>query len=306
MNDLEMKDWQHAHNFNQEKKSAESKTKIVLIITLAAMIVEIIAGWIFHSMALFADGWHMSTHATALGISLIAYVIARKYAGDKRFAFGTWKIEILGAYTSAILLGVVGLFVMGISIERFFVHIRISYDEALIVAFIGLLINIICALILQHRHHHEHGDDEDHEHQPADMNMRSAYLHVVSDALTSIFAIIALLGAKYFQWNWLDPAMGIVGSILIFRWTYLLLKDTSGILLDRLKDSDIEKKIKGMIESDGKSHINDIHILRVAQNKIACVISIVSIKPDSIAEYKNRLNNFDQIAHLTIEINTTR
>ncbi len=301
----EITDFQHTHNFNLQKKSSESKTKIVLIITLTMMIVEIIAGWIFKSMALFADGWHMSTHATALGISFIAYILARKHANDKRFAFGTWKIEILGAYTSSILLGVVGLFVLGISIQRFFVHVKISYDNALLVAGIGFLVNAISALILKdnHEHHHEHDHVENHQHHHSDLNLRSAYLHVMADALTSVFAIIALLGAKYFHWNWLDPFMGIVGSILIFRWTYLLLKDTSGILLDKAKDAEIVERIKRIIESDKKSIITDIHIIRVAQDKIACIISIVSINPDSIEEYKNRLKNNDKIAHLTIEIN---
>jgi len=309
MGNNKVTDFRHTtHNFNLEKKSSESKTKIVLMITLAMMIVEIIAGWIFNSMALFADGWHMSTHATALGISFIAYIMARKYANDRRYTFGTWKIEILGAYTSSILLGVVGLFVMGISIERFFVHVKISYNSALIVAGIGLLINAISALILQdnHEHRHEHDQAENHQHHHSDLNLRSAYLHVIADALTSVFAIIALLGAKYFHWNWLDPLMGIVGSLLIFRWTYFLLKDTSGILLDKGKDSEIEDKIKEIIESDNKSYITDIHILRVAQDKIACMISLVSVDPDSIEEYKDRLKKIDDIAHLTIEIITNK
>jgi cation diffusion facilitator family transporter len=299
-------DFKHTHNFNLEKKSSENKTKIVLIITLTTMVVEIIAGWIFKSMALFADGWHMSTHATALGISFVAYIMARKHANDKRYAFGTWKIEILGAYTSSILLGVVGLFVLAIAIKRFFIQVKISYDYALIVAGTGLLVNAICALILQnkHDHHHDHDHLENHQNHHADLNIRSAYLHVIADAFTSVFAIIALLGAKFFHWNWLDPFMGIVGSILIFRWTYFLLKDTSGILLDKATDSEIEDKIKNIIESDMKSNISDIHIIRVAQNKIACVVSILSSNPDSINVYKDRLKNIDKIAHLTIEINT--
>ena len=306
MGNSKITDFQHTHNFNLEKKSSESKTKIVLMITITMMIVEITAGWIFKSMALFADGWHMSTHSTALGISFIAYIMARKYANDRRYTFGTWKIEILGAYTSSILLGVVGLFVMGISIERFFVQVKISYNNALIVAGIGLLINAISALILQdnHEHRHEHDHAENHQHHHSDLNLRSAYLHVIADAVTSVFAIIALLGAKYFHWNWLDPFMGIIGSILIFRWTYFLLRDTSGILLDSAKDSEIEEKIKRIIESDNKSNISDIHIIRVAQDKIACIISIVSANPDSTEVYKERLKNIDKIAHFTIEINT--
>jgi cation diffusion facilitator family transporter len=199
----EIQRWQHHHNFNQEKKSAERRTFFVVLLTLSTMLVEIIAGWIYNSMALFADGWHMSTHATALSISLIAYILARKHANDKKFAFGTWKIEILGAYTSAILLGVVGLFVLGISIERIFKPMEISYDYALIVATVGLIVNIVSALILQYGHgHHHHNDQEHHHHHEKDLNLQSAYLHVIADALTSVFAIIALFGAKYYHWNW--------------------------------------------------------------------------------------------------------
>ncbi len=308
MNYHKEENFQHTHLFHQGEKSSESKTKTVFIITLITMIVEILAGWIFNSMALFADGWHMGTHATALGISFIAYILARKYAHDKKYTFGTWKIEVLGAYTSSILLGVVGLFVLGISIERFFVQVKISYDYALIVAAIGLLINGICAFILQDKHDHpdvhNHNRKNNHQHYHSDLNMRSAYLHVLADALTSVLAIVALLGAKYFHWNWLDPFMGIIGSILIFRWTFFLLRNTSGILLDRVKEVNIEEEIKRIIESDGKSKITDLHIMRVAQNKIACILSIFSVSPDSIDEYKGRLKNIDKIAHLTVEINS--
>ncbi len=239
----EIQRWQHHHNFNQEKKSTERRTFFVVLLTLSTMLVEIIAGWIYNSMALFADGWHMSTHATALSISLVAYVLARKYANDKKFTFGTWKLEILGAYTSAILLGVVGLFVLGVSIERIFKPMEISYDYALMVATVGLIVNIVSALILQYGHgHHRHNDQEHHHHHEKDLNLQSAYLHVIADALTSVFAIIALLGAKYYHWNWLDPFVGIIASFLIFRWTFMLLKDTSVILLDRGMDPMLSKK----------------------------------------------------------------
>ena len=302
-----IQNWQHHHNFNVEKKSIERKTMIVVLITIFTMAVEIIAGWVFRSMALFADGCHMGTHATALGISLFAYILARKYTHDKKYAFGTWKIEILGAYTSSILLGIVGLFVLGISIERFFKPVEIIYNHALIVAVIGLLVNFVCAIILQsghEHHHHEHDDSHDHHHD--DLNLRSAYLHVVADALTSVFAIIALLGAKYFHWNWLDPFMGIVGSILIFRWTFTLLKDTSEILLDKVTDAPITDKIKTIIESDSDSKVSDLHLWKVAQNKYACTVCIVASKPCSIDGYKEKLSKISEIAHLVIEINECR
>jgi len=296
--------WQHHHYFNQEKKSVERKTLFVVLLTLSTMFIEIIAGWVYNSMALFADGWHMSTHATALTISLMAYIIARKHADDKRFAFGSWKIEILGAYTSAILLGIVGLFVLAVSIERIFKPMEITYSYALIVAVVGLIVNVVSAIILQFNTDHDQsqGYENDH-HDEKDLNLQAAYLHVIADALTSVFAIVALLGAKYFHWNWLDPLVGMIGSFLILRWTFILFKDTSGILLDREMGSPIIKEITKIIESDNDSKISDLHFWRVAQNKYACIISIVAKTPCSISEYKNKLKTIDEIAHITIEVN---
>jgi cation diffusion facilitator family transporter len=305
MHNKEIQRWQHGHNFNQEKKSEERRTMIVVIITILTMAVEIVAGWVFKSMALFADGCHMGTHATALGISLFAYIFARKYTYDKKYTFGTWKIEILGAYTSSILLGIVGIFVLGVSVERLFKPVNISYNNALIVAVIGLLVNFVSAIILQYgknsHEHHRHDNGPHHHHD--DLNLRSAYLHVIADALTSVFAIIALLGAKYFYWNWLDPFMGIVGSVLIFRWTVMLVKDTSGILLDKVMDIPLYEKIKKTIESDADSKVSDLHLWKVAQNKFSCTICIVASRPCSIDEYKEKLRKIREIAHLLIEIN---
>lgn len=308
----EIQRWQHPHSFNQEKKSAERRTLFVVILTFSTMLVEIIAGWIYHSMALFADGWHMCTHASALSISLVAYILARKYKNDKRFSFGTWKIEILGAYTSAILLGLVGLFVLVISIERILHPMKISYNYALIVAVIGLAVNVLSALVLQsgHTDHHHHDDhthhNDSHHHHKKDLNLQSAYLHVVADALTSVFAIIALLGAKYYHWNWLDPFVGIIGAFLIFRWTFMLITESSSILLDREMASPLIKEITQIIESDGDSKISDLHLWRVAQNKYACILSIVAKNPCSITEYKNKLKEIDELIHITIEIDYCR
>jgi cation diffusion facilitator family transporter len=220
--------WQHLHIFNAEKKSIEARTLMVVIVTFSTMIAEIVFGLLSNSMALLADGWHMGTHAFALGVSLFAYIMARKYAHDHRFTFGTWKIEILGAYTSAIVLGVAGVLMVFVSIERFFKPLGIHYTEAIFVASLGLLVNIVCALILsggKHSHGHEHqhdGIEHDH-HNHEDLNLKSAYLHVLADAFTSVLAIVALLGAKYLKFNWLDPFMGILGAGLILRWSFLLL-----------------------------------------------------------------------------------
>ena len=304
--------WQHQHIFNVAKKAIERRTLIVVIITFVTMIAEILFGWISNSMALLADGWHMGTHAFALGVSLIAYVMARKYAKDETFTFGTWKIEILGAYTSAIVLGIVGVIMIFSSIGRIIHPLNIHYNQALFIAVLGLLVNLVCAVILnsgghahEHEHHHHHGEDEDshHKHNQEDLNLKSAYLHVVADALTSILAIAALLGAKYFEFVWLDPFIGIVGAGLILRWSFLLLKDTGGILLEREIDNPIVDEIKNEIESDGDSKISDLHIWKVAQNKYACMVSLVTAKNYSIGEYKERLNKVHELAHVTIEIN---
>jgi len=299
--------WQHHHVFNAEKKAIEKRTLIVVIITFITMFAEIFFGWFTNSMALFADGWHMGTHAFALGVSLLAYILARKYACDDRFTFGAWKIEILGAYTNAIVLGIVGLLMIFTSVERIINPLSIQYNQALFVAVIGLVVNVICAVILNsdgwsHEHHHGEHQHSEHNHDHQDLNQKSAYLHVLADALTSVLAIVALLGAKYFQFNWLDPFIGIVGAGLIIRWTVLLLKDTAKILLDREMDSPIAAEIKKEIESDGDTKISDLHIWQVAQNKYACIISLVMGGKYSIEEYKKRLENIHELAHITIEI----
>ncbi|MDI6861130.1 MAG: CDF family Co(II)/Ni(II) efflux transporter DmeF [Caldisericia bacterium] len=307
MHQTEIQIFKHHHNFNLEKKSLEKRTFLVVLLTLFTMIVEIITGWIYNSIALFSDGWHMSTHAAALSISLFAYILARKYSNDESFTFGTWKIEILGAYTSAILLGIVGIFILFVSIERIFNPLKINYEYALIVAIIGLLVNLISAFILGYDHENytisEDKDNEAHQLHKKDLNLRSAYLHVVADAMTSFFAILALLGVKYYNWKILDPIVGVIGSILIFRWTYLLIKDSSGILLDRETNSKIIKEITEKIESDGDSKICDLHLLRVSQNKYACILSIIAKNPSSVDDYKKRLKDIEELVHLNIEIN---
>jgi cation diffusion facilitator family transporter len=303
--------WQHHHTFNTEKKTIEKRTLIVVIVTFVTMIAEILFGWITNSMALLADGWHMGTHAFALGVSLIAYITARKYARDHSFTFGTWKIEILGAYTSAVVLGIVGVIMIFSSVERILNPLNIHYDQALFVAVLGLSVNLACAIILnmgRHSHeqvhyHHEEDEHSHHEHGQEDLNLKSAYLHVVADALTSVLAIGALLGAKYFEFNRLDPFMGIIGAGLILRWSYLLLKDTGGILLEHEMDNPIVSEIKNEIEGDGDSKISDLHVWKVAQDKYACIVSLVTARKYSIEEYKARLAKVHELAHVTVEIN---
>ena len=322
--------WQHKHNFNLDKKGNETRTRIVVIITFVTMILEIIIGWLTNSMALFADGWHMGTHAFAMGITVVAYILARKYARDEKFTFGTWKIEILGAFASAIVLGIVGVIMIFSSVERLLNPLVIQFDEALFVTIFGLMINVACAMILNsqsgshghshqsysgdaqgHSHEEEHGHSHEEEHghnhsinqNHGDLNFRSAYLHVIADAFTSVLAIIAIAGAKYFHFNWLDPFMGIVGAVLIIRWSVSLLKDTSSVLLDRRANNLLADKIKERIESDGNTKISDLHIWQVEQSRYACIIALVTGTNYQIDEFKKRLKGFHELVHVSIEVN---
>jgi cation diffusion facilitator family transporter len=297
--------WQHHHTFNTDKQAVEKRTLIVVIITFAMMIGEILFGWLSNSMALLADGWHMGTHAFAMSISLFAYIFARKFAADRRYSFGTWKMEILGAYSSAIVLALVGVYMVFSSIERIVHPQTILYNQALAVAIVGLLVNTACAMILDlkpeaHRHDHDHHHDHAHHH---DLNLQSAYLHVVADALTSVLAIAALIGAKYFQFDVLDPLMGIVGAGLILHWSVSLLKETAGILLEREKATDVVQEIREHLEADGDTKVSDLHLLHVAQHKYACVVSLVTGTNCTTDEYKLRLQPVHELGHITIEIN---
>ena len=276
------------------------------------MVVEIVAGWMFNSMALFADGWHMSTHAAALWIAWIAFVLARRHTADRHFTFGTWKIEVLGGFTSGILLGLVGLIMAAISVQRLFQPVVIQFNQAIFVAVVGLGVNLFSILLLgghsreshEHAHEHHHPHDHSHPHDRDNLNLRAAYLHVIADAMTSVFAIAALLGGKFLQWNWLDPIMGIVGAVMIVRWTYSLLAETGSILLDRETHNDMTTDIRNAIESDPDTRISDLHVWKVGQNKYACIVSLVATNPLSANDYKARLRQIGSLVHVTVE--TTR
>jgi len=294
--------YQHSHDFHEIKISNITKVFIVVVITLATMVAEIFFGWLYNSMALLADGWHMSTHAGALSITLFTYYMAHKRKTDSRYSFGTWKIEILGAYTSAILLGVVGFFVIYSSVERIMNPVKIQYDQALIVTIIGLIVNIICAFILNTGHHHDHGHAHVDDHHHHDLNIRSAYLHVLADALTSVLAIIALLGAKLLNLTILDPLMGIVGSILIFKWSFGLLKETSAILLDKDTNEGLAAEVRQSIETDNETKISDLHLWKIGQNKYSCIISLVADNPKTPLQYKQSLKDIHELGHVSIEV----
>ncbi len=312
MHHQHIQSWQHQHIFNVEKKATERRTLVVVIITFMMMIAEILVGWLSNSMALLADGWHMGTHAFALGISLLAYVLARKYATDQSFTFGTWKIEILGAYTSAIVLGMVGVIMIFSSVERLLKPLDIHYNQALSVAIIGLIVNVVCAYILDvkdHAHDHHQHPEQGHSHPHHvhnDLNLKSAYLHVVADALTSVLAIVALLGAKYLNYNWLDPFMGMVGATLILSWAASLVRSTSSILLERETDYPLINAITAQIESDNDTKISDLHVWKVGQNQYACILSLVTGRQYTIEEYKKRLRVLPELVHVTVEKNVCR
>jgi len=297
--------YQHTHVFHYSGTDTERKTLRVVFLTVVMMVVEIVAGWMFNSMALLADGWHMSTHAAALGIAWGAFILARRNIGNRDFAFGTWKIEIIGGFVSAILLGIVALAMTYVSIERLFRPAVIQFNEAILVAGIGLAVNLASIFLLAGKHHsHDHArrHDEHHSGREHNLNLRAAYLHVIADALTSVLAIVALIGGKYMGWNWLDPAMGIVGAIMISSWTYKLLLATGNILLDRSVNPGMEKKIRDAIESDGDTKICDLHLWQVGQENYACVLSVIARNPRDLRDYKNRLRDINELAHVTIEI----
>src|SRR5881296_2333182 len=249
-----------AHDFVPDFSHAERRTRIVIGVTAAMMIVEIVAGLMSRSMALLADGWHMSTHVLAFLITAVAYYFARTQAGNARFSFGTGKIGVLGGFTSAVVLSIVALLMAGESVHRLFVPLEIHFNEAIGIACLGLLVNLGCAVLLADRHH-ETGSGSSHRE---DLNLRAAYLHVLADAFTSMLAITALTGGKFFGWAWLDPVVGVIGSGVVFSWAYTLLRDTSGILLDRTPaSSDLPHQIRRTVESDGDSTVTDLHVWQV-------------------------------------------
>ena len=300
-------EWSHDHIFDAGNPRAERGTRLVMWITAAMMVVEIVAGWWYNSMALLADGWHMSSHAVAIGLSAFAYAAARRYASDPRFAFGTWKIEILGGFASAIfLLGVAALMILG-SVDRLLSPQTIHYREAIIIAVAGLVVNIVCALILSRAgaHGRSHADHDHHDHHH-DLNLKSAYIHVVADAATSVLAIAALAGGLYFGWSWLDPAIGIVGAVLVAIWAKQLIVDTGKILLDREMDHPVVDEIRAAIENGpeaGETRVADLHVWRVGKRAYSCAVSVVThdatLTPQRIRE---RLAEHDEIVHVTAEI----
>lgn len=301
----------HSHVFDSGNPLAQRNTKRALILTSIMMVAEIIGGYAFNSMALLADGWHMSTHALALGVALLAYMFARRFARDPRFAFGTWKIEILGGYTSALLLLVVAASMFFQSIERLFSPVVIHYNEAIAICVVGLTVNVVCAWLLngsEHHHHHghHHHGHNDHEHGQ-DLNLRSAYIHVVTDAATSVLAIIALICGKFWGAAWLDPTMGIVGGVLVTVWAVSLMRATGRVLLDAQMDDPVVQEIRDVMQTMPQLVLNDLHTWRVGNDKYACIVSLTShdnsVTPDWV---RAKLQVHEELVHITVEINPAK
>ena len=292
---------QQALVFHEDSRAGERKTRRVVLLTAAMMVIEIVAGLAFNSMALLADGIHMSSHATALGLSVLAYAFARKFAHHPRFAFGTWKIEVLGGYTSAVLLVIVALVMLYESSLRLVAPTPIVYDDAIAVACVGLIVNVVCAWWLKDDPHHEHDHGPGHAHH--DLNLRSAYLHVVADAATSVLAIVALFGGKVWGAAWLDPVMGLVGGTLVSIWAYGLLRDTSRVLVDAEMNAPIVEEITAVMrDAPVAVDIADLRVWRVAKGTYACTLKLVTEHAVSADDVRGWLSVHEELGHITVEV----
>jgi cation diffusion facilitator family transporter len=322
--------WTHEHVFLGRGHDAnERRTWVVVALTSAMMVGEIVAGSAFNSMALLADGWHMATHAGALGISALAYRYARSHARDPRFTFGTGKVGDLAGYTSAVVLGVVAILIGWEAAQRLRAPVAIAFDEAMAVAALGLLVNVASAAILArggdhgHHHHdhdhdhdrdhgrdrdhggdhdHHHGGDREHGHGHADHNLRAAYLHVLADALTSVLALAALALGRFVGASWLDPAMGLVGAAVIARWSVLLARDTGRVLVDVAPEGSVAAAIRTAVEARGGERVSDLHLWRVGPGHVAAIVSVVSDRGSSAEEVRAAIAQVPGVAHLTVEV----
>jgi len=298
--------WHHDHTFAQDqRRPGESRTLIVIAITALMMMVEISAGIQFGSMALLADGLHMASHAVALGITAFAYLYARRHARDRKFSFGTGKVNALGGFTGAVLLAIFALYMGFESVVRLINPVDIAFNQAIWVAVLGLLVNAASVFVLgvddHAQDHHHSGEHADHHHHH-DHNLKSAYLHVMADALTSLLAIVALLSAKYFGWIWMDPVMGVVGAVLVARWSYGLLGTTAAVLLDRQAPEKLETAIRDAIERDGDSRVTDLHVWSIGPGIYSAQIALVAQDPATPDQYKDRIPRSAGLVHITVEV----
>lgn len=299
----------HDHQFLGASHDENARrTRWVVALTFVMMIGEITAGYITGSMALLADGFHMATHAGALGIAAAAYGFARHNANNKRYSFGTGKVGDLAGFASAMVLGLVSLGIAGESILRLFQPTTVAFGEATVIAVVGLAVNLVSAFVLMGHHGHDHGHHHDHAHEHGrhhhhDNNLRSAYVHVLADALTSVLAIAALLAGRYLGWVWLDPAMGIVGAIVIAKWAFNLMRDSSAVLLDAT-DEPVAAEIRELLETSGDVRISDLHVWQVGPQARAAIVSVVASAGVTAEAVRARLAPVHELSHLTIELHS--
>ncbi|MCD8563297.1 MAG: CDF family Co(II)/Ni(II) efflux transporter DmeF [Alphaproteobacteria bacterium] len=304
----------HAYTTPVSQKGSERRTLSVVILTAVMMVAEIAGGWWTGSMALLADGWHMGTHAGALSLTLFAYHFARKHETNPAFSFGTGKVTTLGGFASAIILGIVALLIAFESFSRFIDPLPIDFGEAIFIAAVGLVVNIASAFMLHDGHGHDHGHDHshshaahdhdhDHHHHPEDHNLKAAYMHVLADALTSVTAIAALLFGKYLGWVWMDPLMGVVGSLVIAHWSFGLIKKTSRILLDETPRADLQEEVGALIARNEGDVILDLHLWAMAPDCLAAVVSVETRSNRKPDDYKILLAEIPSLKHITVEVN---
>ena len=310
----------HSHVFlGPDHARAERRTWAVIILCTAMMIAEIVGGALFGSLALIADGLHMSTHAGALLLAALAYTFARKYSADPNFTFGTGKFGDLAGYSSAIVLAMIALLIGYEAVSRFLAPVPIAFNEAIPIAALGLLVNIASAWLLAGGHHHDHGqshshghshehghehdDEHDHVHERhhRDNNMRAAVVHVMADAAVSVLVIVGLLLARAFGWLWMDPLAGFIGALVIASWSVALIRDTGAILLDRTPDSGMVEKLRATIESEGDL-ITDLHLWRLGPGHLGAIVSIATSAQREPAHYRQRLAHFPDLSHVTVEV----
>lgn len=297
--------WQHSHHFLDDRDARrQRRTEWVVGLTLVTMVLELVFGYLTGSMALLADGWHMGSHVAALGIAVFAYRYARRQSGNARFTFGTGKVGALGGYTSAVFLALVAVLMAWESLQRLWQPLPVAYDEALLVAVLGLVVNLVSAWLLRDDHHHDHhGHEHSHAHEHHDHNLQGAFMHVLADLVTSILAIIALVGGRHLGWFALDPLMGLVGAGVILYWARGLLQAAGRTLLDAEDHSDSREAIVAAIESRPDHRVVDLHIWRLGPSSRGCIVSILSHAPESTESYKTQLLALPGIDHVTVEIN---
>jgi cation diffusion facilitator family transporter len=322
--------WGHSHDFSTAgQQESERRTRWVVALTLVTMVVELVAGWLTGSMALLADGWHMGSHAAALGIAAYAYAFARTHGSDPRFTFGTGKVSSLAGYTSALLLAGGALWMLTVSVGRLVAPVGIDYGDALLVAVLGLAVNLVSAWLLGHgghghehpQAHQDHGHDHahgPHDHQAhdhpghrhaeleRDHNLRAAYLHVLADALTSVLAIAALGLGLAFGWVALDPLMGVLGALLILRWAWGLTRDSARDLLDAGDHAAMASQVRTAIEADADNQVADLHLWRLGPAGSACIVSLVTHQPRPVEHYRALLGQIPGLLHVTVEVNHCR